>query len=195
MTRGWLTFAWVSLFVLVVVGGTVVLCWRYWEALQGDSGDTIRNVALVAGAIIAIGLALWRSRIAERQVQAAERSSLDDQFQRAAEMLGHDVLSVRIGGVASLHHLAIHHFDRYGWRVCKILECFMDLRMKGVGMDEAESLMTVERTVGGKYEGGVDGAQAFEAFWDIQEKLTMLRPPRRRKRWWHRLGGWNRREQ
>ena len=121
-------FGLVLLFALVAVATTAGLSWAYWDALTGDSGETARNVGLLAGGIVAIALALWRSSIAERQVTAAEVGSLDEQFQRAAEMLGHEDVSVRIGGVASLRYLAMNHFDRYGERVIRILDHFMESR-------------------------------------------------------------------
>ena len=102
-------------------------------------------------------------------------------------MLGHEVLSVRIGGVAGLHYLAINHFERYGWRVCRILDAFMDLRRKGVGEDEGGLTKGVSRTVGGSYDGGVDGAEAFEAFWDIQENIGTLTGAKGWKRRWRRV--------
>ena len=102
-------------------------------------------------------------------------------------MLGHEVLSVRIGGVAGLHYLAINHFERYGWRVCRILDAFMDLRRKRVGKDEGGLTKGVSRTVGGSYEGGVDGAEAFEAFWDIQENIGTLTGAKGWKRRWRRV--------
>ena len=108
--------------------------------------------------------------IAERQAEAAEHDSLDGQFQRAVEMLGHEMVSVRVGGVVALHNLATRHFDRYGWQVCRILQAFMDARRKGAsGVDERDAGHGMSRTVGGSYEGTLDGVQAFDAFWDIQE--------------------------
>ena len=184
--RRWLTIGWISVFVFAVSGAAVVLVWHHWEALADGGSEAIRNIGLVAGGVIAVGLALWRSTIAERQAEAAEHDSLDGQFQRAVEMLGHEMVSVRVGGVVALHNLATRHFDRYGWQVCRILDAFTDSRRKGAsGVDDGDAGFKVERDVGGTYRGTLDGAQAFEAFWDIQGNLGKLtgRNRRRRAKW------------
>ena len=112
----------------------------FWDALnEGETvSATLRNLSLVAGAFIAIVLALWRSTIANRQAVAAHRqveiglqqaataqdSLLCDRFQRAAEMLGHDVIAVRIGGVQALSELAVQDMDRYYVTVANLLAAF-----------------------------------------------------------------------
>ena len=109
----WVTYFLLSVFILGVVGSTVWLTAEYWDELGGTGPDpsaVVRNVGLLTGGVLAVGLAIWRSSIAERQVEVSERRSLDEQFQRATEMLGHDMESVRIGGIASLRFLAHNHF-------------------------------------------------------------------------------------
>ena len=99
---------WIALVVVVpVVGG--FLSWVFWDHLhdsQESLSSTIRNLALVIGGIDAALLAIWRSRVAERQAAAArsqvatgEQGLLSERFQRGAEVLGSDVLSVRLGGI------------------------------------------------------------------------------------------------
>lgn len=131
----------------MIGGGTAALSWRFWKELKGDGSETIRNLGLVAGGVIAIGLALRRSRIAERQAETAERDSLDDKFYRAAEMLGHELLTVRVVGVAALQHLALNHLDRYGWQVVTVLLAFMDLKRNA--SDETGKGKVIEGTFGG----------------------------------------------
>ena len=90
--------------------------WRsVWKWLsEGESNsDTIRNVGLVIAGAIALPLALWRSLVAQRQAEAAQRQAFtaqfrlaEDRFQKGAEMLGSDVLSVRVGGIYALRGLA-----------------------------------------------------------------------------------------
>ena len=125
--RRWLTFLLLSVFMLGVTGSAVCLTFEYWTELGGrgpDPSAVVRNVGLLTGGIIAAGLAIWRSSIAERQVEVSERRSLDEQFQRATEMLGHELEPVQIGGIASLQFLAHNHFFIYGTRVHGILYQF-----------------------------------------------------------------------
>ena len=181
-------FGLVLLFVFITVAVTVALSCAYWDELKADDGETVRNVGLLTGGVVAMGLALWRSRIAERQVEATEFRSLDEQFQRAAEMLGHDDVSVRIGGVASLHHLARNDFDRYGWRVVRILDKFSESRRQRNGNHDVGPVVRMDRQVGGRtksYRGGIDGVEAFDSFWDLQERA----PGSKRSRW-QRLQRW-----
>ena len=86
-------------FVLCAVGvfavATIGVSYFFWDELRGadSAGAAIRNIGLVGGSFIAIGLALWCSHVAQRQVEVAEQDSLDGQFQKAAEMLGHERVS------------------------------------------------------------------------------------------------------
>ena len=114
----WDGFWWVigMVGVLIISGG---LSWRYWGDLRGDQeslSTTIRNLALVIGGIEAILLAAWRSIVAQRQVAAAHRQAdtsqqglLNERYQRGTEMLGSEVLSVRLGGAYALDRLAAEH--------------------------------------------------------------------------------------
>ena len=113
--------------ILLVSGlvASVVFCdWleAFWDWLNdGESGSaTIRNLGLVLAAIIALPLAIWRGIVADKQASAAQRqaetgleqtdtaqrSLLNERYQRGAEMLGSDVLSVRLGGIYALERLA-----------------------------------------------------------------------------------------
>ena len=50
--------------------------------------------------------AFWRSWVAERQANTARRSLAYERFQKGVEMIGSPVLSVRLGGIYALDHLA-----------------------------------------------------------------------------------------
>ena len=133
--------------VCLVVIALVAIClasffvgFYLWDTLnEGESvSATLRNLSLVSGAFIAIVLSLWRSTIANRQAVAAHKQVeiglqqaataqeglLCDRFQRAAEMLGHDVVAVRIGGVQALSELAVQNMDRYYVTVANLLTAF-----------------------------------------------------------------------
>ena len=114
---------------------TLALCiglaLRYWNYLHDDQeplSSTVRNMSLIIGGIVAIELALWRSlvgerqtAVAQRQAETAQRDLLNQQFQKGAEMLGSSVLSVRLGGIYALRHLAIEHPEQYHVQVMEQL--------------------------------------------------------------------------
>ena len=122
----WDGFWWIMAVVAVLVVGAF-LSWHFWEDLHGaqDSlSTTIRNQGILIGGVIGILLALWRSRVAERQTTTAQQSLLNDQYQRAADMLGNTALTVRMGGINVLKHLAEDHPEQYHIRVMEMFCVF-----------------------------------------------------------------------
>ncbi len=116
---------WFLVYALVIVALTVWGCSDFRHELQQeDLSAVVRNVGMVSGGLIALGLAVWRSAIAARQATIARKSHLNDRFQRAAEMLGSDSVPVRIGGVQALAELAAQHMDQYYVSVANLLEAF-----------------------------------------------------------------------
>ncbi len=120
---------WVSVALLTLGGLIVVACFgvEIWEWLRytpptgsESNGATLRNLALILAAFLAFPLAIWRGYAADRQAKASVQQSdtslqalLNDRFQRSAEMLGHERLSVRLGGIYTLGSLAKEHPDRF----------------------------------------------------------------------------------
>ena len=106
---------------IVTVGIWVSI--THWSELSSNgesTSATIRNVALVLGGIVALVLSIWRSYIADRQAYTARRQSeiaqrrlLDERYQKGLEMLGSDVLSVRLGGIYALDRLAKEQPSEY----------------------------------------------------------------------------------
>ena len=96
--------------VAVIFGvGVSLTCWQWGWLRSGNAesnGETLRNVSIILGAVIALFLAVWRSKVAERQANTARRSLAYEQFQKGVEMIGSPVLSVRLGGIYALDHLA-----------------------------------------------------------------------------------------
>ena len=98
--------------VATILSIGAVLSWLFWGQLHGEdeSGSTtIRNIALILAAPIALVLAIWRSIVAERQAETNQRGLLNERYQKGAEMLGSGVLSVRLGGIYALRRLAEEH--------------------------------------------------------------------------------------
>ena len=115
-----------------------------WEWLQGVSnrlisdgapesnGTTLRNVGLLIGGVLALVFALWRSLIAghqadtsRQQAEVAQQGLLNERYQKGAEMLGSDILSVRLGGIYALQDLSNEFPDQYHLRVMNLLCAFV----------------------------------------------------------------------
>ena len=110
----------------VVIGSTIY--WRFWDELGSDTeslSTTIRNVALVIGGVIAVLLAMWRSRVAERQAATAQQGLLNERYQKGAEMLGSEVLAVRMGGIYALQRLAEEYLREYHVQIMGLLCAFV----------------------------------------------------------------------
>lgn len=100
-----------------------------WIRLTGngvESGSTtIRNIGLVVAGLIALPLAIWRSMVAQKQSDVAQQSLLNERYQQGAEMLGSDVLSVRLGGIYALRRLAEEHPEQYHIQAMRLLCAFV----------------------------------------------------------------------
>ena len=111
----------------LLVFGVVMVC-RHWGWIVTESGSTIiRNLGLVIGGLIAIGFGIWRGVVADRQAKASQeqakaslhqaetsqRGLLNERYQKGAEMLGSEVLSVRMGGIYALQRLAKDEPEQY----------------------------------------------------------------------------------
>ena len=115
------------------IASVIVLSVVFWEWLNdGESGSTtIRNVALVVAGAIALAIALWRSRVADRQANTAQQSLLNERYQKGAEMLGSEVLSVRLGGIYALQSLAQEHPGQYHVQIMRLFCAFVRYPTRG----------------------------------------------------------------
>ncbi len=127
----WSLFA---VFAVVVIG--VILLRVGWDWLRSGSEESrsasIRNAFFIIGGIVAVLLAVWRSRVSERQAdmsqrqaETAQQSLLNERYQRGAEMLGNGVLSVRLGGIYALRRLAEEHPEQYHIQIIELLCAFV----------------------------------------------------------------------
>ncbi len=139
---GWFSWYLVILSVLLVLVVSVDPSPVLWDWLSTEkSNDTtihksgseiIRNLGLVIAAIIALPLAIWRSTVAERQAfasqrqaETAQRSLLNERYQKGAEMMGSQVLSVRLGGIYALARLAREHPEEYHTQIMQLYCAFV----------------------------------------------------------------------
>ena len=73
----------------------------------------IRNVALVWGGLIGLGLAAWRSMIAEKQARIAQSNMLDARYQEAVKLLTDEKIYIRIGAIHAIRNLAFQNPDEF----------------------------------------------------------------------------------
>ena len=123
---------WAPLLVILFTVVGVCLTVQFWGWLRGEpsSGSqnpsaTVRNVALVIAAPVALVLAVWRSIIAHEQADIARSSLRGERFQKAAEMLGSNLLSVRMGGIYGLCQLARDYPKELHLQVVNLLAAFV----------------------------------------------------------------------
>ena len=132
-------FWWVySVYVVIILGAAGCLAYRYWEDLPENAGHA-RNFILVVAALIGLPLAIWRSVVADRQSKTAQQQSetaqqqsetaqrglLNERYQKGAEMLSSEYLSVRLGGIYALERLAKERAEDYHIQIIKILCAFV----------------------------------------------------------------------
>ena len=86
-------------------------------AIWWDSSDEVRNFGLIAAAVIALPLAIWRSRVSERQAETAHRAQLDERYHRAVGMLESADESVRETAARTLQQLASAYPEEYELQV------------------------------------------------------------------------------
>ena len=116
---------WLAASIMAMLSGSVLAA-IFWGWLRSESNDTtVRNVALVVGGVGAVLLAIWRSRVAERQADTAQQGLLNERYQQGAQMLGREVLSVRLGGIFALQRLADEHPERYHVQIMRLLCAFV----------------------------------------------------------------------
>ena len=128
---------------LALIGAAAVGVWsliNFWDWLQTGPGGpesgstTARNIGLVIAGLVALPLAIWRSLVAQRQAETAQRSLLNERYQQGAEMLGSDVLAVRLGGIYALQRLSEDHPEQYHVQVMQLLCAFVRHPTKDEGM-------------------------------------------------------------
>ena len=122
----WFAFSAALLLVAGVV--TSVIFWG-WLHPQGpptaSNSETLRNVGLLIGGGLAFVFAGWRASVAERQVETAQQGLLNERYQKGAEMLGSNVLSVRLGGIYALQRLAEERPKQYHVQIMRLFCAFV----------------------------------------------------------------------
>ena len=99
-----------------------------------SNSETLRNVGLLLGGLIAFILAIWRgwgwvaerqSATAQQQADTAHQGLLYDRYQRGAQMLGDVNLAVRLAGIYALQRLAEENPLQYDDQIVKLFCSFV----------------------------------------------------------------------
>ena len=148
-----------TVLALTLVSAGLGIAKYQWSWLHPeDSGtvsnsDTLRNVGLLIGGVIAFVFGLWRAWVAERQANAsqgqaaaaraqvdavqvqieatqrqaetAQQSLLNERYQRGAEMMAGAVLTARLGGLFALQRLAEEYSEQYQVQVLRLFCAFV----------------------------------------------------------------------
>ena len=120
---------WAPLLAVAIAMVGVCLTYYLWAWLTENGGDSpsaaIRNAGLVIAAPVALVLAVWRSIVAQEQAGIARLSLQEGRYQKAADMLGSNLLSVRLGGIYVLCHLARNYPVEFHIQVTRLLSAFV----------------------------------------------------------------------
>ena len=98
-----------------------------------ESGNTtVRTIGFVIAGVIAVIIAAWRGRVADRQANIAQENlasqrliSVADQYQKATNMLVSPSLAIRLGGIHQLEGIAKSFPSEYHVRVMQQLCSFV----------------------------------------------------------------------
>ena len=108
--------------LLIITALGLVGLWlviHYWNSLAATPygresySTTLRNVGLLFGGALALLLAFWRSRVADRQARTAQVDVLDQRYQKGIEELGNTSPTKRLGGIYELQRLADEYPSQY----------------------------------------------------------------------------------
>lgn len=88
----------------IFVGGIATILQFLAIVLQaGADHDAIRNVGLIAVAIVGAPFIVWRATVAQKQADTAEQSHITDQINKAVAGLGADKITNKIGRPVTIY--------------------------------------------------------------------------------------------
>ena len=150
-----------------------------------SASTTIRNLGLVLAAPFVLWFAYWRAKVADRQAKAAQeqvatslrqaetaqRGLLNERYQKGAEMLGSEVLSVRLGGIYALERLAREHPEEYHVQIMRLFCAFV---RNPTPDDKLDTEVTSERTTIDEFLGSQEPDRLADLRLDIDAVMEAI---------------------
>lgn len=150
--------------------------WAFWA----KDPESVRNLFVILGGLIGLGLLGWRTlnihrqtktlmRRHEAQVEADRERRITDNFTRAVEQLGSERLETRLGAIYALERIA-RESERDHWPIMETLTAYVRERLWAAWDAERARQQEDERVLrsvkGVESEGEVKGV---ESEWDRRE--------------------------
>ena len=140
----WFAFSAAVFLVVGIVSSVVFWGWLHPKDSQtASNSESVRNLGILIGGVLAFVFALWRGWVAERQAATAQRQAataerglLNERYQKGADMLGSDVLAVRLGGIYALQRLAEDHPEQYHVQIMRLFCAFARHPTADIGMSD-----------------------------------------------------------
>ena len=127
-----------ELIVGILVLGGLVAWWQWNWITDGSTGsEVLRNVGLIVAAVVAIPLAIWRSRVAERQAETAHLAMLGQRFQQALELAGNKEGALQVSGIHALRRLAEEYPGLYEEQVAEVFDA---LAQFPIGVEQRDDI-------------------------------------------------------
>ena len=110
----------------LVIAGSVALPVAIWRGIiadrQAKAAQHQSEAALrqSEAALRQSEAALLQSQTSQRSLETAQLSLLNERYQKGAEMLGNNILSVRLGGIYALQHLAEEYPNEYHIQIMEL---------------------------------------------------------------------------
>ena len=81
--------------------------YSYWKARGSDNAaEIVRNLGLLAAAIVGLVFAIWRTMIAQKGSYLTEQGQITDRYATAVKLLAADTAQTRIGAIYALKRIA-----------------------------------------------------------------------------------------
>ena len=202
--KSWNRFLVVLIVTVLILGlaGWWLWDWLMTEQYNGETGLTVvRNLGLVIGGVLGLLFAGWRSWVADRQAETAQRQAktaqsqaktaqsqaetaqrrlMDERYQKATEMLGSGLLSVRLGGIYALQGLAKEAPEQYHVQIIRLFCAFVRHPTEDERVDEKqkktllEDIMAIVEMIRTRSEANIALEKEAEKEAEKEESLSCL---------------------
>ena len=166
-----------AFFAVLAIG--VGLSWWKWDDLHHGQAapdiEVVGGLGLLLGGAEAILLALWRSWVGAQQLNTAQLTLSNERYQRGAEMLGHQSLPARLGGISALQNLAEEHPKEYHRQVMKILCAFVRRPPADARDDRHQNGSDVKTPIGEDAQAAVTAIGELHGSRSLSEKQCSKR--------------------